>query len=115
MVPALLLMMGKGLLPRPSWNYADACINLSEYKLSMSTLINNGEGQQKTSESKNSWYSRGHAQSCMFSLVSVGSIFSSYSLENEEGIRKAGVPHRPGVIGGFGKDSHVSSPIFVQA
>jgi len=84
----------------------------------MSTLINNGEGQQKTSESKNSWYSRGHAQSCMFSLVSVGSIFSSYSLENDEGIRKAGVPHRPGVFGGFGKDSHVSdvsSPIFVQS
>ncbi len=46
-----------------TWNYADACSNFSEYELSMSTLINNGEGQQKTSESKNSWYSRGHAKS----------------------------------------------------
>ena len=33
-----------------TWNYADACSNFSEYELSMSTLINNGEGQQKTSE-----------------------------------------------------------------
>jgi len=74
-----------------TWNYADACSNFSEYELSMSTLINNGEGQQKTSDSKNSRYSRGHAQSCMLSLVSVSSIFSSYSLE-KSGDRPLTVP-----------------------
>jgi len=56
-----------------TWNYADACSNFSEYELSMSTLINNGEGQQKTSESKNSWYSRGHAKS-FWSLLARSSL-----------------------------------------